>query len=330
MRKSLEGKVAVVTGSGQGIGKGIALVLAREGARVITNNRKPNAQKEAVDLSILDEAARAKHAAMSGDAEQTANEINASGGEAIPFYGNVADYETAGKLIQTAIDQWGRIDILVNNAAGLGAGTLNDTSEADWDYQTIPKLKGSYNTMKHAISHMIEQKFGRIINIASDAWVGIPGLAAYSAGNAGLVGVSKAAAKELAPHGITVNTICPQADSPGHVLNFEIAKKKIEELTGSKIRMDSERMKAVEAAHGPAEDMAPFLAYLATQEAEYISGAVFSVTGDARVTLYTEPQEASTIKKNDGPWSVEELIATVPQTLLKDYVSIAKTNNWVK
>lgn len=89
-------------------------------------------------------------------------------------------------------------------------------------------------------------------------------------------------------------------------------------------------MKAVEAAHGPAEDMAPFLAYLATQEAEYISGAVFSVTGDARVTLYTEPQEASTIKKSEGPWLVEELIATVPQTLLKDYVSIAKTNNWVK
>ncbi|OMC71451.1 hypothetical protein BK126_05015 [Paenibacillus sp. FSL H7-0326] len=146
MRKSLEGKVAIVTGSGQGIGKGIALVLARECARVITNNRKPNAQKEAVDLSILDETARAKHAA---------NEINASSGEAIPFYGNVADYETAGKLIQTAIDQWGRIDILVNNAVGLGAGTLNDTSEADWDYQTIPKLKGSYNTMKHSIPHMI-------------------------------------------------------------------------------------------------------------------------------------------------------------------------------
>jgi len=330
MGKKLEGKVAVVTGSGQGIGRGIALVLAREGAKVITNNRKPSAQKEAVDLSILDEHAKAKHAALSGDAEKTANEIIAMGGEAIPFYGDVSDYKTAGQLIQTAIDAWGRIDILINNAAGLGSGALKDISEADWDYQTIPKLKGSYNTMKHAIPHMIEQKFGRIINIASDAWTGIPGLAAYSAGNAGLVGVSKAAAKELASYGVTVNTICPQADSPGHVLNFAIAKRKIEQLMGGIIQIDSEKMKEVEAAHGPAENMAPFLAYLATEEAAYISGAVFSVTGDARISLYTEPQEASRIKKNDGPWSVEELIETVPQTLLKDYVSIVNSNNWGK
>ncbi|MEC0184686.1 SDR family NAD(P)-dependent oxidoreductase [Paenibacillus peoriae] len=327
MGKRLEGKVAIVTGSGQGIGRGIALVLAREGAKVVTNNRKPSGQKEAVDLGILDEAAKAKHAALSGDAEKTAEEIIAAGGEAIPFYGNVADYETARKLVQAAIDKWGRIDILINNAAGLGAGTLLDTSEEEWDYQTIPKLKGSYNTMKHAIPFMIKQGFGRIINIASDAWIGLPGLAAYSAGNAGLVGVSKATAKELAPFGITVNTICPQADSPGHVLNFAIAKKKIEELTGGTIQIDSEKMKAVEAAHGPAENMAPFLAYLSTNEANDINGAVFSVTGDARVTLYTEPLEANTIKKSDGPWSVEELIETVPQTLLKDYVSIVKSNN---
>lgn len=328
MGKSLEGKVAVVTGSGQGIGRGIALVLAREGAKVITNNRKPSAQRDTADLSILDEVAKAKHAALSGDAEKTADEITAIGGEAIPFYGNVADYETAGRLIQAAIDTWGRIDILVNNAAGLGSGTLNDTSEEEWDYQTIPKLKGSFNTMKHAIPHMIKQKFGRIINIASDAWVGIPGLAAYSAGNAGLVGVSKAAAKELADHGITVNTVCPQADSPGHVLNFAIAMRKIEKLTGGTIQIDPEKMKEVEAAHGPAENMAPFLAYLATDEAAYISGAVFSVTGDARVTLYSEPLDAGTIKKSEGPWTVDELIERVPRTLLKDYVSIVKTNNW--
>lgn len=118
MIKTLEGKVAVVTGSGQGIGRGIAIVLAREGAKVITNNRKPSAQKEALDTSILDEEAKAKHAAMSGDAERTANEIIAMGGEAIPFYGSVADFETAGKMIQTAVDAWGRVDILVNNAAG--------------------------------------------------------------------------------------------------------------------------------------------------------------------------------------------------------------------
>jgi len=330
MRKSLEGKVAVVTGSGQGIGRGIAIVLANEGAKVVTNNRKPSFQKQPEDLSFLDEKSRNKHKALSGDAEKTASEIIAMGGEAIPFYGDVSDYETAEQLIQTAINKWGRVDILINNAAGLGSGTLQETSESEWDYQTIPKLKGAYNTMKQAIPYMIKQKFGRIINVASDAWVGIPGLAAYSAGNAGLVGVSKAAAKELAAYGITVNTICPQADSPGHVLNFAIAKRKIEQMTGSSIKLDSEKMKEVEAAHGPAEHMAPFLAYLSTEEAAFISGAVFSVTGDARISLYTEPQQANKIKKYDGPWSVEELIHTVPQTLLKDYVSIVKKNSWGK
>jgi 3-oxoacyl-[acyl-carrier protein] reductase len=279
---------------------------------------------------MLNEEEKVKHASLSGDAESTANEIIAMGGKAIPFYGNVADYETAGKMIQTAIDAWGRVDILVNNAAGLGSGMLKDTSEEDWDYQVIPKLKGSYNTMKHAIPYMIEQKFGRIINVASDAWVGIPGLAAYSAGNAGLVGVSKAAAKELNPYGITVNCICPQADSPGHIVNFTIVRKKIEGLTGGKIQVDSEKMAAVQAAHGTPEDTAPFVAYLATKEAEYISGAVFSVTGDARVTIYTEPVNANTIKKNDGPWTMNELIDTVPKTLMKDYVSIVKGNDWGK
>jgi len=134
----------------------------------------------------------------------------------------------------------------------------------------------------------------------------------------------------LDAYGITVNTICPQADSPGHVLNFAIAVRKIESLTGGSIEIDHEKMKEVEAAHGPAEHMAPFLAYLATEEASFISGAVFSVAGDARVSLYTEPKEASRIKKDDGPWTVDELIGTVLQTLLNDYVSIVKVNDWGK
>lgn len=329
MNKRLEGKVAVVTGSGQGVGRGIAIVLAREGAKVVTNNRKPCSQKEQhADMCLLNEAEKAKFASLSGDAESTAKEIICEGGEAVPFYGDVSDYETAGKLIQKAIDTYGRIDILVNNAAGLGSGMLKDTSEEDWDYQTIIKLKGSFNTMKHAIPFMIQQKFGRIINVASDAWVGIPGLAAYSCANAGLVGLTKATAKELADYGITVNAVCPQADSPGHVLAYTVLMHKLEKLTGSKIQMDPERKKASEAAHGPAEHTAPFMAYLCSEEAGGVIGAVFSVTGDGRVTLFKEHSDACTIKKDDGPWTMDELIETAPKTLLKDYV--CKVNSYGK
>jgi 3-oxoacyl-[acyl-carrier protein] reductase len=245
----------------------------------------------------------------------------------VPFYGDVSDYATAGKLVQTAVDAFGRIDIVVNNAAGLGFGMLTDTTEADWDYQTVPKLKGAFNTMRHAIPFMIEQRFGRILNVASDAWVGIAGLAAYSAANAGLVGLTKAAAKEWWRFGVTCNAFCPQAASRGHV-NFRATLRQLMAAQGITMQVDEARMKAVEDAHGPAETMAPFVAYLATAEAGYISGAVFSITASGRVARYSDPAPLAEIKKTDGPWTVEELIAAVPETLMKDYVSSATLNEW--
>ena len=326
MTKKLAGKVAIVTGSGQGVGKGIALVLAREGAKVLTNDIKTKSEKM-VDLSILSEKEKAKYISMSGDAETTAHEIIENGGEAFPFYGDVSNHEACRQMIQTAIDKWGRIDILVNNAAGLGSGMITDTTEQDWEHLTIPKLKGTYNTMHHAIPFMIKQKFGRIINVSSDAWVGLAGLSVYSAANAGVVGLSKGAAKELFKHGITVNTICPQTASPGHILNFAVAKKKIETIIGGD-KIDKTQLKAVEDAHATPDKAAPFVAYLCTNEAEFINGAVFTVTGDSRLTLYSEPSAANTIKKENSPWEIEELIQIVPQSLLKDYVSIVKSADW--
>ena len=325
MTKKLEGKVAVVTGSGQGVGRGIAIFLAREGAKVVTNNRKPSSSAGPQDYNRLTAAEREKLFALKGDAESTASQIIREGGEAVPFYGNVADFETAGKLIQTAIDTFGRIDILVNNAAGLGSGALIATSEADWDYQTVPKLKGAYNTMRHALPGMIQQKSGRVINVASLAWLGFAGLAAYSAANAGLVGLTKAVAKEVFPMGITVNAICPQAASPGHFVEYTAMVKK---LVSAGVQIDEGKLKEVEEAHGPAEDLAPFIAYLATGEAARISGAVFDVTANGRVALFSEPVQTSAIKKDGQPWTVDELIKTVPEELCKDYVSTAARSDW--
>ncbi|MGD0876973.1 MAG: SDR family NAD(P)-dependent oxidoreductase [Anaerolineales bacterium] len=323
MTKKLDGLVAVVTGSGQGVGRGIAIVLAREGARIVTNNRKPYMQGDATVGTNLTEAERQKLLSIREDAEGTANEIVAEGGQAVPFYGNVADYETAGKLIQKAIDTYGRIDILVNNAAGLGSGMLVNTSEADWDYQTVAKLKGAFNCMRHAVPFMMQQKFGRIINVASDAWIGMNNLSAYSAANAGLVGLTKATAKELYRAGVTVNAICPQAASPGHFVEFTAMMKTLHTLG---VKVDEARMKKVEDDHGPAENMAPFVAYLATKEAATVSGAVFAITASGRIALFSEPAEIQSVKKDDTPWTMDELIKEVPEKLLKDYKSIASIN----
>jgi 3-oxoacyl-[acyl-carrier protein] reductase len=104
--------------------------------------------------------------------------------------------------------------------------------------------------------------------------------------------------------------------------------KKFKEFAGGSIKIDETKLREVEDAHGPAENMAPFVAYLATQEAAYISGAVFSVTANGRISLYSDPVPTNTIKKDDVPWTVEELLEEVPERLLKDYVSIAKINEW--
>lgn len=326
---SLEGKVAVVTGSGQGVGRGIAVGLAREGCRVITNNRKPGGVSGAAyrKEEMTGEEYR-QVLALRGDAETTAEIIRAEGGEAMPFYGDVSDYGTAKEMIDFAVETYGRIDILVNNAAGLGQGTILTTEEKDWDYITLAKMKGTYNTMHFAAPHMIEQGGGRIINCASDAWTGTANLCAYSAGNAAVVGLSKAAALELAPHNITVNVYCPEANSPGHVVEFNRTVRTLEERLGKKMVITPERQREVEEDHGPAENLAPFIAYFAADEAAYISGTVFSIKASGKMSFYSEPETVRQIWKKEGAWTVGELMEAVPRELLYDYTTRATGEGW--
>lgn len=338
MGKSLKGKVAIVTGSGQGIGRGIAVFFAKEGAKVITNNRRPKSN----DNISVNESFRTiglKNSAefntnelkkvmdLRGDAESTASEIKLNGGEAVPCYGDVSDYTQAGKLVQAAIDTYGRLDIIVNNAAGLGFGPFVQTGESDWDYLTQAKLKGAYNLMSNAVPIMMEQGYGRILNCASEAWTGIANLSAYSAANAGIVGFTKAVAKELDRFNITVNAYCPQAKSPGH-MSFNATLRTMMEENGIKVDPNNKRVEESEKEHGEAENLAPFLAYLCTENAHYINGAVFSLTGRGRISLYSEPVITNEIRKDTGRWSVEELIDKVPETLLKDYVSIVSSREF--
>ena len=213
MSGELAGKVAVVTGSGQGIGRDVALCMARAGASVVTNNRKPGSSLNAFEktsLAFTDQEKSALEQA-SGDARTTADEITKLGGAAVPFFGDVGDFGTAGRIVETALDHFGRIDIVVNNASSNWVGNIMDMDEQLWDVSVVSKLKGAFNLMHHSLPHMKEQGFGRVLNSSSDAFLGLQGYAAYGAANAGLVALTKASARDVHHHGITVNAYTPLA-----------------------------------------------------------------------------------------------------------------------
>jgi 3-oxoacyl-[acyl-carrier protein] reductase len=327
MDKRLKGKVAVVTGSGQGIGRSIAIGLAKEGAKIVTNNRKPNSTDVTglvgFPLDSLNKKRQAKLnkslAELGGDAESTAKTIKGMGGEAVPFYGDVADFKIAGRLIQTAVDTFGSIDILVNNAGTFRYANIWDMSEEIWDAVTLNKPKSYFNCIRHAAPYMMKRKWGRIINCTSPAWLG-GGMqnCNYSAANAGVVGLTSVVAKELVDYGITCNAFAPIAFTRAAatiVARFE----KMAENGGPN---NDDRMKMFESGLSP-DYLAPFLSYLATDEATDITGTVFNIVGN-HVGIYSTPQQIHNIDKEKGMWTVDELVKIVPKQLLKGYENPTK------
>ena len=185
-----DGKVAIVTGSGQGIGKAIAMALAAEGAKIVTNNRQQGTQ--------------------GGDAATVAAEIKSAGGVAIPFFGDVSNQKEAGKLVQTALSNFGKIDILVNNAGiYLDGAIINNTEEQISDVINV-NIKGYIYCCQHVIPHMAKQKYGKIVNISSGAGLKAnPMISVYSATKYAILGLTEALAAELAYYNINVNAVCP-------------------------------------------------------------------------------------------------------------------------
>jgi 3-oxoacyl-[acyl-carrier protein] reductase len=329
MGDTLKGRVAVVTGSGQGVGRAIAMGLAAEGARIVTNNRKSGGTGQAIlttgQLKTLDkkkeEWVQKETAAISGDADTTARAIREVGGEAVAFFGDISDFEVAERLIRTAVDSFGKIDILVNVAGAFGFSPIEKMTEELWDRVTLVKPKGYFNTMRHAIPYMIKQKWGRILNCTSKAfWGDIIKHAEYCAANAGVVGLTMAAAIELRKHAITCNAFSPFA------------------LTRASYELDS-YVDAVDASENPwvlgkpgfpmvdftprPEYIAPFVCYLASDAAAKISGSVFSLGGNG-IGLYSEPAIVRNITKfGEGPWTMAELTQQAPRGLFMGYHSIA-------
>ena len=241
----LENKVALVTGSSRGIGKAIALKLAAEGAFVVINY---NGSKD--------------------KAEEVVAQIKEKGGNAVSFQCNVADYESTEKMMKALIAEYQHIDILVNNAGITKDNLIVKMKEADFDSVIDINLKGSFNTIRHLSRQMLKQRSGKIINIASVSGVlGNMGQANYSASKAGIIGLTKAMARELASRGITVNAIAPGfiATEMSDVLSDAIKEQAI-------ARIPLKRF-------GKVEDVAEMAAFLASDRADYITGQVISVDG---------------------------------------------------
>jgi 3-oxoacyl-[acyl-carrier protein] reductase len=303
--------------------------LARQGVKVVTNNRKPGSgflskyKKDEMPESDWNEMI-----ALVGDAESTAAFIKAEGGEASPCYADITKWEEAEKLVKHALDAYGRIDIIVNNATAMGAGTVDTCGEETWEAQVATKLKGSFNLMHFAVPSMIEQGFGRIIQASSEAWLGLAGQVAYSAANAGVVGLSWTAAKELWRHGITVNVFCPQGASPAHAVEYNAMLRKIKAITGND--PDPNLLKVVESNHGDPVGIGPAIAYLCTDEASYISGAVFAFYASGVIRLYSDPVPSVQIQgKEEGLWTVDELVSVFREQVMgNEYVSPASLPQW--
>ena len=278
MGSRLKDKVAVVTGSGKNIGRAIAIQLAQEGAKVVTNNRSPDNPD--------------------GTAAAVAKEINDAGGRAVAVYADVATMDGGKKIIDTALDTFGTIDILVNNAGYIRAVPFWDTTEEQWDELVGVCLKGHFTCTRFATPIMKDKGYGRIVNVSSRVGLhGLPNLAIYAAAKAGVLGFTWSLAQELGQYGITVNCMVPSATTS----MSEGARKAGAVVAG---------FDATSSYRRSPEHVAPIVAFLATNEASKITGQIFYTSG-GHISLYPSPAPIRSVYK-EGKWTLDELSALFP------------------
>jgi NAD(P)-dependent dehydrogenase (short-subunit alcohol dehydrogenase family) len=278
----LDGKVAIVTGAGRGIGRGHALALAHAGARVVVNDLGGTLTGEGADVQ---------------PAQQVVDEIVAGGGEAVANHDDVSDFGTAGGLVEQALEAFGRLDILVNNAGILRDRMLVNMTEDEWDAVIAVHLKGHFAPTRHAAAHWRERaKAGeevgaRVINTSSPSGVfGNVGQANYGAAKAGIAAFTIIAAQELARYGVTVNCVAPNA------------RTRMTEETFGAIPSPAEGFDPMDP-----ENVAPIVVALCADEAQRITGQCFFVYGGAVNVL--RPWDAGEVFEKDARWEPEEFLA---------------------
>ena len=340
----LEGKVTVVTGGGRGIGRGVALLAAQEGARVIVND--PGV---AVDGTGHD----------NGPAAEVVEEIKKAGGTAVPNFDSVASVEGGENIIKTALDNYGRIDVLINVAGILRDRMIFNMAEEEWDAVIAVHLKGQYCTIKPASILMRQQRWGRIINFSSTSGlVGNAGQANYGAAKAGVAGLTRVVARDLGRYGVTCNgiapgaatrmtqTVSPQArdlraragiagaagaapagapggGAPPAAAGGGGGGQRPQGMGGGGGGQRPQGMGGGGGGMGAGQGMplnapemvAPMVCFLATDYAWNVNGQIFGVSG-GQVSILNHPLAMRTIYK-PGMWSLDELDQMVPRALLQ-------------
>jgi NAD(P)-dependent dehydrogenase (short-subunit alcohol dehydrogenase family) len=284
---SLDGKVAIVTGAGRGIGREHALALADAGASVVVNDLGGSLSGEGTD---------------STPAQTVVNELVAAGGEAVASYDDVSDFASAEHMIGRAIERYGRLDILVNNAGILRDRMLVNMTEDEWDAVIAVHLKGHFGPTRHAAAYWREQSKageevrGRVINTSSPSGVfGNIGQANYGAAKAAIAGFTVIAAQELQRYGVTVNCIAPNART-----------RMTEETFGDLPPPDEGQFDPLDPGN-----MAPLVVALAADEAQDITGQCFFVWGGSVNVL--RPWDAGELLTSDERWDADELLAQLKE-----------------
>ena len=282
----LEGKVAVITGAGRGIGRAIAIQMAEEGAEVVVNDPGVGPDGAGHD---------------DGPADQVVAEIAANGLTAVANYDSVATMAGGESIIKTALDSFGRIDILVNNAGILRDRMIFNMSEQEWDDVIAVHLKGHFACTKPAAVVMRQQRYGRIINFTSESGLwGNAGQANYGAAKSGIAGLTRVVARDMGRYGVTCNAIAPRAWTR---LTATIPRQ----------RPGAGAPRSPELEELPPESVSPMVCYLASDHAWNINGQIFHVYAGT-VALLHHPLPSRTIFKN-GMWTLDELSKAVPGML---------------
>jgi len=297
----LKGKNAIVTGAAGGLGKEVCLALAREGANILCNDIGADRSGAGTEKTGVDKVVDA---------------VKAIGVKAIANYDSVTDFDAAERMIKTCVSEFGKLDILVNCHGMLRDRMIFNMTKDEWDSVINVHLNGAFYTCRHACVVMREQKFGRIINVTSDAWRGTLGHVNYGAAKGGIVSLTRAIAREMGKLNVTANCFAPIA-ATRMTLNDDVKKRTLKAVElGQTTKEEADYLLNMP---GP-EHVPPIIVYLATDKAWDINGQVFHCEG-GRVGYYCEPVEVKSIFKDlkYGPFTTDELVAMVPKMLMQGY-----------
>lgn len=293
--KLLQDKVIVVTGGGRGIGRATSIMLAQHGAKVVVN-----------DLGGAGDGSGGDQ----GPADEVVTEIKNAGGQAVSSYDSVTEWDGAQRIIQTAIDTFGRIDGVINNAGNLRDGIFHKMTEADWDSVIAVHLKGSFNVSRAAATHFREQGSGTFVNMTSTSGlIGNFGQANYAAAKSGIVGLSKSMALDMNRYGVTSNCIAPFAWS---------------RLIGTiPTETEAEKERVAKIQQMTPEKIATLAVTLCSDAAKHVTGQIFGVRNN-EIFLFTQPRPFRSAHTSEG-WTPETVLSRVLPAFEADFYKLDRS-----